>query len=80
MDELPKSLDQRRNPSSDPYVSSLLIDGNPANLLSLTVLLDGSGLDLVKAHSGEKAFKVKFSSHVIKHLSKEDRAIELVVK
>jgi len=38
--------------------SILLVDDNPANLLSLRALLDSVGQDLVDAHSGEQALEL----------------------
>lgn len=57
MDESLKPLAFPIDPISDPKVSILLVDDKPANLLSLTALLDelGLNLDLVQAHSGEEA-------------------------
>jgi CheY-like chemotaxis protein len=39
-------------------VSVLLVDDTPANLLALEALLDGLGLDLVTAASGEEALRL----------------------
>src|ERR1041384_4063838 len=43
---------------ADPLVeraSILLVDDTPANLLALRAILDGLGLDIVEARSGEEA-------------------------
>jgi CheY-like chemotaxis protein len=42
---------------SEPKASILLVDDNPANLLSLRALLDGLGQNLVDARSGEEAIE-----------------------
>src|SRR4051812_13349284 len=55
MAELPEPL----NPAtaSSEQVSILLVDDNPANLLSLRALLDNLGQKLVEACSGEEAIE-----------------------
>jgi PAS domain S-box-containing protein len=45
-------------PQSIPKASILLVDDNPANLLSLRALLDGLDQNLVEACSGEEAFQL----------------------
>jgi PAS domain S-box-containing protein len=42
---------------SEPQANILLVDDNPANLLSLRALLDGLGQNLVEARSGEDAIE-----------------------
>ena len=36
----------------------LLLDDRPANLLALEAILDGMGLKLIKAHSGQEALRI----------------------
>ena len=50
-------LDLTRSLPSEPKASILLVDDNPANLLSLRAILDGLGLNLVEARSGEEAIE-----------------------
>jgi PAS domain S-box-containing protein len=57
MAELPDTLGLPRNATSEPKASILLVDDNPANLLSLRALLDGLGQNLVEARSGEEALQ-----------------------
>ena len=46
-----------RNAPSEPRASILLVDDNPANLLSLRAMLDDLGQNLVEARSGEEALQ-----------------------
>ena len=57
MAEVSKPLGQPRMRPSEPKASILLVDDNPANLLSLRALLDGLGQNLVDARSGEEAIE-----------------------
>lgn len=57
MAELPKSFNATWNLPSDLKVNILLVDDNPANLLSLRALLDDLGQNLVEARSGEEAIQ-----------------------
>ena len=36
----------------------LLVDDQPANLVSLEAVLEGEGRTLIKAHSGQEALKI----------------------
>ena len=42
---------------SEPKASILLVDDNPANLLSLRAILEDLGQNLVEARSGEEALE-----------------------
>src|SRR5215210_7332994 len=42
---------------SEPKATILLVDDNPANLLSLRAILEELGQNLVDAHSGEEALQ-----------------------
>jgi len=44
-----------RSEPSEPKASILLVDDNPANLLSFRAILEDLGLNLVEARSGEEA-------------------------
>jgi PAS domain S-box-containing protein len=55
MAEWPDTLGLPRNAASEPKASILLVDDNPANLLSLRALLDELGQNLLEARSGEEA-------------------------
>ena len=57
MAESPKSLGHSRIGEFKPKASILLVDDNPANLISLRALLGGSEQDLVEAGSGEEAIQ-----------------------
>jgi PAS domain S-box-containing protein len=57
MAELPEPLGLSRMQPSEPKASILLVDDNPANLLSLRAILEELGQNLVEAHSGEEALK-----------------------
>ena len=57
MAELPKTLGLPRNESSEPKVSILLVDDNPANLFSLRAILEALDQNLVEACSGEEALR-----------------------
>ena len=55
MADVPKLPVPSRNEPSEPRASILLVDDNPANLLSLRAILEVLGHDLVEARSGEEA-------------------------
>ena len=57
MAELPEPLARSAIRPSEPGASILLVDDNPANLLSLRAILEDLGQNLVEAHSGEEALK-----------------------
>jgi CheY-like chemotaxis protein len=57
MAELPEPLDFASNIGSEAKVRILLVDDNPANLLSLRTILEKLGQNLVEAHSGEEALQ-----------------------
>jgi PAS domain S-box-containing protein len=57
MAELPEPLGLSRMQPSEPKASILLVDDNPANLLSLRAILEELRQNLVEAHSGEEALK-----------------------
>src|SRR4051812_6097469 len=57
MAELPEPLGLSRSLPSEPKASILLVDDNPANLLSLRAILEDLGLNLVDARSGEAALR-----------------------
>ncbi len=57
MAEVSQRLGLSRMQPSEPKASILLVDDNPANLLSLRALLDGLGQNLVEARSGEEAIE-----------------------
>ena len=46
-----------RSGSSEPKVNILLVDDNPANLLSLRAILDDLGQNIVEARSGDEAIQ-----------------------
>src|SRR4030081_3008935 len=56
MPELPKPLDPAST-SRPERASILLVDDNPANLLSLRAILENLGANLVEARSGEEALR-----------------------
>lgn len=49
---------EARKANAEPAVSILLVDDNPANLLSLRALLDDLGQNLVEARSGDEALEL----------------------
>ena len=53
----PETLGLSRNPRSGPTANILLVDDNPANLLSLRAILDDLGQNVVEARSGEEALQ-----------------------
>ncbi len=57
MADLSDHLGRSRSGSSEPKSSILLVDDNPANLLSLRAILDDLGQRLVEARSGEEALE-----------------------
>ena len=57
MAELSEPLDLSRSQPSEPKASILLVDDNPANLLSLRAMLEDLGQNLVEARSGEEALR-----------------------
>ena len=57
MADLLAPLDLSRSGSSEPKASILLVDDNPANLLSLRAILENLGPNLVEARSGEEALQ-----------------------
>jgi CheY-like chemotaxis protein len=57
MAEMPELLDFASNIGSEAKVRILLVDDNPANLLSLRTILEKLGQNLVEAHSGEEALQ-----------------------
>ena len=57
MAEMSEPLGLSRNAPSEPKASILLVDDNPANLLSLRALLEDLGQNLVEARSGEEALQ-----------------------
>src|SRR4051794_18538619 len=57
MAETPELSDLSRGGSPEPKASILLVDDNPANLLSLRALLDGLGHNLVEVRSGREALR-----------------------
>ncbi len=57
MSESSNHLDLPRNQRSEPLASILLVDDNPANLLSLRSILEDLGQKLVDAASGEEALR-----------------------
>ena len=57
MAELPEPLARSAIRPSEPRASILLVDDNPANLLSLRAILDDLGQNLVEARSGEEALE-----------------------
>ncbi len=57
MADVSEPLVPSRSEPSEPRASILLVDDNPANLLSLRALLDGMGQNLVEARSGEEAIE-----------------------
>jgi PAS domain S-box-containing protein len=57
MADLSEPLGLPRRGSSEPKAAILLVDDNPANLLSLRAILDDLGQALVEAHSGEEAIR-----------------------
>jgi len=57
MAELPEPPGLPRNVLPEPKANILLVDDNPANLLSLRALLDDLGQNLVEVHSGEEALR-----------------------
>jgi two-component system, NtrC family, sensor kinase len=61
----PQKLD---SPIPDERVNILLVDDQPAKLLSYEVILDGLGANLIKASSGTEA---------LEHLLKTDVAVVL---
>jgi PAS domain S-box-containing protein len=53
---MPEPSSGAPNPAAtEPRASVLLVDDDPGNLLALEVLLDGLGLNLVRARTGEEA-------------------------
>src|SRR4051812_8795531 len=46
------------NSSADPTVTILLVDDQPANLLTLRTILEDLGQNLVEARSGEEALRL----------------------
>ena len=57
MADLLAPLGLPRNLPSEPKAGILLVDDNPANLLSLRAILDDLGHNLVEARSGEEALR-----------------------
>src|SRR3954463_14416425 len=57
MADMPKPLGHSRSGSPDPQASILLVDDNPANLLSLRAILEDLDLNLEDARSGEDALR-----------------------
>ncbi len=57
MGEFSDSLGLTRGVASEPKASILLVDDNPANLLSLRAILGNLGKNLVDARSGEEALE-----------------------
>ena len=55
MSDVSEPLAPSRSEPSEPKAGILLVDDNPANLLSLRALLDDMGQNLVEARSGEDA-------------------------
>lgn len=57
MADVSEPLVPSRNKPSEPRAGILLVDDNPANLLTLCALLDDLGQNLVEARSGEDAIE-----------------------
>ncbi len=57
MADLSEPLGLSRSEPSEPKASILLVDDNPANLLSLRAILEDLGQNLVEARSGEEALQ-----------------------
>src|SRR5215210_233979 len=57
MAEQMKQSGRHPTPSAEPKASVLLVDDDPANLLSLRAVLEELGQNLVEARSGEEALR-----------------------
>src|SRR5579884_4229370 len=57
MADVSEPLVPSRSEPSEHKASILLVDDNPANLLSLRAILEDLGHNLVEAHSGEEALE-----------------------
>ena len=57
MGEFSDPLGLTRGVASEPKANILLVDDNPANLLSLRAILEDVGGNLVEARSGEEALR-----------------------
>lgn len=57
MTDLPEPINSARKRQSEPKANLLLVDDNPANLLSLRVILEDLGHNIMDAHSGEEALQ-----------------------
>lgn len=69
MAELAEIRDHSRSQQSEPHASILLVDDNPANLLSLRILLEDLTHNVVEAGSGEVA---------LRHVEREEFAVILL--